>query len=253
MKKVVIELQDVSFAFDTDLILEQVNLKIDQGEMVGIVGPNGGGKTTLLRLMLGLIKPVKGSIEVFGEPPSEISHRIGYVPQHRQFDYQFPVSVLDVVLMGRAASGFGGRYTRKDKASALKSLADVGLAGMGKLSFAALSGGQRQRVLIARALAPSAELLFFDEPTANVDSSAEKQLYELLRKLNEKLTILVVSHDVGFVSKYVTSVVCVNRSVLIHPTSELDGYAIQAMYGREIAMVRHDHRCSEKGHTCRNS
>ena len=252
MKIPVIELNEVSFAFDTNFILEQVNLKIEPGEMVGIVGPNGGGKTTLLRLMLGLLKPNKGNIKVFGKSPAEISHRIGYVPQHKQFDFQFPVSVRDVVLMGRSASGFGGRYTRQDKVSARESLADVGLTDMGKQSFAELSGGQRQRVLIARALAPSAELLFFDEPTANVDSFAEKQLYELLRKLNEKLTILIVSHDVGFVSKYVNSVVCVNRSVVIHPTSELDGNAIQAMYGREVAMVRHDHRCSEKGHTCRN-
>ncbi len=252
MTKPVIELNEVSFAFDTDFILEQVNLNIEPGEMVGIVGPNGGGKTTLLRLLLGLLKPNKGSIKVFGKPPAQISHRIGYVPQHKQFDFQFPVSVLDVVLMGRATSGFGGRYTRQDKMSALESLADVGLINMGKLSFAELSGGQRQRVLIARALSPSAELLFFDEPTANVDSFAEKQLYDLLRKLNKKLTILIVSHDVGFVSKYVNSVVCVNRSVVIHPTSKLDGNAIQALYGREIAMVRHDHRCSEKGHTCRN-
>jgi ABC-type phosphate/phosphonate transport system ATPase subunit len=199
MKKPVIELNEVSFAFDTDFILEQVNL---------IVGTGAADDAGVYRLNdeTALIQTVDFFTPVVDDP------------------YRF------------------GQITA----------ANVGLMDMWKQSFSDLSGGQRQRVLIARALAPSAELLFFDEPTANVDSFAEKQLYELLRKLNEKLTILIVSHDVGFVSKYVNSVVCVNRSVVIHPTSALDGKAIQAMYGQEIAMVRHDHRCSEKGHTCRN-
>lgn len=253
MQNKVIEIENMSFSYGQIPVLKNVNLAIRENEMIGIVGPNGGGKTTLLRLMLGLLKPDCGSIRVLGMKTEDSSKRIGYVPQHRIFDPLFPVSALDVVLMGRVGKKWGGLFSKKDKQLALQALKDVDLIDKRKSAFADLSGGQRQRTLIARALASSAEMLFFDEPTANVDSFAEKKLYELLSRLNEKLTILVVSHDIGFVSKYVDSVVCVNRSVLIHPTSELDGQTIQDIYGKELAIVRHDHCCSEKGHTWVNS
>lgn len=249
MKKTVIDIQNMSFSFGSLSVLEDVTFNIKEREIIGVVGPNGGGKTTLLRLMLGLLKPDRGSISVLGNSPENSSHRIGYVPQQRLFDPLFPVSVLDVVLMGRVGKSWGGPFTKDDREIAAQALRDVDLFHKHQAAFADLSGGQRQRTLITRALASSAELLFFDEPTANVDSFAEQNIYNLLRKLNEKLTIIVVSHDVGFVSKYVSSVVCVNRLVHIHPTSELDGKNIQDIYGADLAMVRHDHRCSEKGHT----
>ncbi len=253
MSKTVIQIKNMCFSYGSHTILEDVNVSIKEKEMVGIVGPNGGGKTTLLRLMLGLLQPDSGTIKVIGKNPEQASSRVGYVPQHREFDPLFPVSVLDVVLMGRVGKKWGGFFSRDDKQTALQALHDVDLYDRRNSAFAELSGGQRQRTLIARALASSAELLFFDEPTANVDSSAERNLYKLLSKLNEDLTILIVSHDVGFVSKYVSTVVCVNRSVLIHPTSELDGQTIQNIYGKELAIVRHNHCCSEKGHTWVNS
>ncbi len=249
----VIDIKNMSFSFGDHLILDDVSLSIKEKEMVGIVGPNGGGKTTLIRLMLGLLQPFKGSIEILGSNPKQASKRIGYVPQHRIFDPLFPVSVLDVVLMGRIGKSWGGRFSKKDRRAALQALEDVDLVDKQQAAFADLSGGQRQRTLIARALASSAELLFFDEPTANVDSFAEGKLYELLSSLNKDLTILIVSHDVGFVSKYVSSVVCVNQCVRIHPTSLLDGRAIQDIYKKELAFIHHDHRCSEKGHTWVNS
>lgn len=249
----VIDIKNMSFSFGDHLILDDVSLTIKQKEMVGIVGPNGGGKTTLLRLMLGLLQPSKGTIEILGSSPDQASRRIGYVPQQRIFDPLFPVSVLDVVLMGRIGKSWGGRFSKKDRQAALQALVDVDLIDHKNASFADLSGGQRQRTLIARALASSAELLFFDEPTANVDSFAEGKLYELLSRLNKELTILIVSHDVGFVSKYVSSVVCVNRFVRVHPTSLLDGQSIQDIYKKEVAFIHHDHRCSEKGHTWVNS
>ncbi|MBU4260539.1 MAG: ABC transporter ATP-binding protein [Proteobacteria bacterium] len=249
MKKTVIDVQNMSFSFGSLSVLEDVTFSIKEREMIGVIGPNGGGKTTLLRLMLGLLKPDKGSITVLGNSPKNSSHRIGYVPQQRLFDPLFPVSVLDVVMMGRVGKSWGGPFSKNDRELAAQALRDVDLYHQHQTAFADLSGGQRQRTLIARALASSAELLFFDEPTANVDSFAEQNIYNLLSKLNEKLTIIVVSHDVGFVSKYVGSVVCVNRLVHIHPTSEIDGKNIQDIYGADLAMVRHDHRCSEKGHT----
>ncbi|MCB2182585.1 MAG: ABC transporter ATP-binding protein [Desulfobulbaceae bacterium] len=252
MKKSAIEIKDMCFSYGSHLVLADVNLRIKEKEMVGIVGPNGGGKTTLLRLMLGLLQPDCGTIKILDQTPEQASNRIGYVPQHRLFDPLFPVSVLDVVLMGRVGKSWGGPFSKKDRDSALNALNDVDLYDKRFTAFADLSGGQRQRTLIARALSSSAELLFFDEPTANVDSFAERKLYELLSRLNKDLTILIVSHDVGFVSKYVSSVVCVNRSVLIHPTSELDGQTIQDIYGKDLSIIHHDHRCSEKGHTWLN-
>lgn len=253
MKKPVITVQDMSFSYDAHPVLVDVNLTVGEREMVGIVGPNGGGKTTLLRLLLGLLQPDCGTIEVLGTTPERASRRVGYVPQHRQFDLLFPVSVLDVVLMGRVGKRWGGPFSKKDREAALSALNDVDLYDKRNTAFADLSGGQRQRTLIARALSTSAQALFFDEPTANVDSFSERKLYALLKRLNEKLTILIVSHDVGFVSKHVHSVVCVNRCVFIHPTSELNGQTIQNIYGKDLALIHHDHRCSAKGHTCVNS
>jgi zinc transport system ATP-binding protein len=156
---------------------------------------------------------------------------------------------MDVVLMGRLGRHpLWGHYGRADREAARDALARVGLEDKGGEPFNALSGGQRQRVLIARALASAPKLFFLDEPTSNVDPAAEDELYALLRDLNQRLTILVVSHDIGFVSSFVSRVVCVNRVVQVHPTSELTGDVIAALYGSDMTMVRHDHRCAEKGH-----
>jgi len=252
-KKAVITLEHVNFSYNSDQVLEDVNLTIYDREMIGIVGPNGGGKTTLLRLILGLLKPDRGRVLVFGVAPCQASHRLGYVPQHMQFDPHFPVSVLDVVLMGLAKRAGFGPFSKQLIQSAEEALSTVDLIALKNKGFSGLSGGQRQRVLIARALATAPDLLLFDEPTANVDSSAGKKLYEILGRLNRKMTILVVSHDIGFVHHHITSVVCVNHHVQIHPTSELDGHNIADLYGNDMALIRHDHRCSPEGHSCSNS
>ena len=252
-KTTVISLEQVDFSYTEEPVLEKVNLKILDREMIGIVGPNGGGKTTLLRLILGLLQPTSGTIQVFGKPPEQISHLLGYVPQHMQFDKRFPVSVLEVVLMGQAGRAGFGRLPKQIITAAKKSLDAVDLRQYEKRSFAGLSGGQRQRVLIARALAGKPKMLLFDEPTANVDSNAGEKLYEILDQLNKEMTILVVSHDIGFVHHHITSVVCVNRQVLIHPTSELAGHNIIDLYGHDISLIRHDHRFSKEGHFCSSS
>ncbi|NOX79658.1 MAG: ATP-binding cassette domain-containing protein [Deltaproteobacteria bacterium] len=249
----VISLEHVTFSYHSEPVLEDVNLTIHNREMIGIIGPNGGGKTTLLRLILGLLEPDRGRVRVFGKPPRQVSNRLGYVPQHMQFDPQFPISVLDVVLMGLAGRAGFGPFPRKLIRSAESVLAGVDLADFRNKSFAELSGGQRQRVLIARALATSPDMLLFDEPTANVDSSAGEKLYEILDQLNKKMTILVASHDIGFVNRHITSVVCVNHQVNVHPTSALDGRNITDLYGNNMALIRHDHRCSQEGHSCSNS
>lgn len=252
-RDIVISLENVNFSYSDEPILKEVNLEIHDREMIGIVGPNGGGKTTLLRLILGLLQPDQGKIYVFGDVPERSSHKLGYVPQHMQFDNRFPVSVLDVVLMGLTGKSGFGPFSKKRVRAAEEALETVDLLQYGKNRFAELSGGQRQRALIARALSSSPEMLLFDEPTANVDTSAGEKLYQILDRLNQSMTILVVSHDIGFVNHHISSVICVNHWVQVHPTSELAGQNIIDLYGNEMALIRHDHRCSEEGHSCTSS
>lgn len=242
-------LEQVNFSYTGAPILEDVNLTIERGEFIGIIGPNGGGKTTLLRLILGLLKPDSGTIRVFGQPPKQVCNRIGYVPQHLQFDQQFPATALDIVQMGQVNHSPYGRLPKEGKMAAEEALRAVDLLPFQNNTFSGLSGGQRQRVLIARALASEPELLLFDEPTANVDSSSGEKLYQILTELNRRMTILVVSHDIGFVNQHISSVVCVNHRIAIHPTSNLNGRRIIDLYGQDLSLIRHDHRCSEEGHS----
>jgi len=242
-------LEDVSFSYGQTLVLEGVGLSIGQGDFACVVGPNGGGKTTLLKLILGLLKPSGGSVRVLGADPVRARARVGYVPQHWTFDLQFPMQVIDVVLMGRMGGGrWYGQHRAADRKAACDALAEMGLAALAERSFGALSGGQRQRVLIARALASAPELLLLDEPTANVDVKAGSDLLQLLKHLNARMTVVMVTHDLGFVSSLVNRVVCVNRTVAVHPMSELTGDVIAAMYGSDVAMIRHDHRCCTHDH-----
>jgi zinc transport system ATP-binding protein len=234
--------EGLTFSYDGEAVLEDVSLSVAQGDFVAVVGPNGGGKTTLMKLCLGLLHPQKGQIKLFGLAPSRARNKVGYLPQHAHTDPSFPVTVLDVVLMGRLGrGGWEGYYRRRDKEDALKALDQVGLTQLASRPFSSLSGGQRQRVLIARALACQPQMLILDEPTANVDPSAEKEILDLLYELNRHLTVIVVSHDLAFVSPYVGHVICVNRRVVTHPTRDVTGEVISQVYGRPVHMVRHDH------------
>lgn len=244
----VIELQDVDFSYNRISVLTGVNLRINPLDSVCMVGPNGGGKTTLVKIILGLLTPDVGRVRLFGRPPQESVLRVGYVPQYVHFDPQFPVTVMDVVLMGRLGFHFDGRYRKQDRQRALTALEHVELADLADRPFSQLSGGQRQRVLIARALASTEEMLILDEPTAYIDAAAEASLFEMLGQLNKTMTILVVTHDLGFVSRFFQSVICVNRKVVVHPTSEVSGAMIRDIYGGDIRMIRHDHRCAAEGH-----
>jgi len=240
----IIELKGVSFAYHPDVpVLNNVTFSIPEKAAVCIVGPNGGGKSTLINLLLGLIKPNRGEVKVFGKKPEQARTRIGYMPQYSVFDYEFPVNVRDVVLMGRLSRNMFGRYSKTDRKAAEAALVQVGMQDFISRPFFALSGGQRQRVLIARALAGNPDLLLLDEPTANIDPMAQEQFYSTLKILSKELTLLVVSHDLGFVSEWLDSVVCVNRNVHVHPVSEITGEVIKDMYGYDVNMIRHDHCC----------
>ena len=241
MKQPVIEFENVSFSYDSINVLEDVNLTVEERDFLSLVGPNGGGKTTILKLVLGLLKPVNGTVRVFGESPVKARSRIGYMPQYSSLDPLFPVTVMDVVLMGRLGNGkLLGTYKGTDKKAAAKALQELEVYEVRNRPFSALSGGQRQRVLIARALVSDPELLLLDEPTASVDAVVENELFDLLNQLNKRITIALVTHDLGFVSSYVNLVACVSRRVVVHPTSEITGEMINEIYGCDVRMVRHD-------------
>ena len=237
----VIQLVGVNFSYGATEVLRDVTLSIGKGDLACIVGPNGGGKTTLLRIILGLLTPDSGAVRAFGLPPRDVCKRFGYMPQHVHLDPQFPVTALDVVLMGRLGTRrMFGFYGRQDRQAARDALHEVGLADLGRRPFSKLSGGQRQRVLIARALACEPEVLLLDEPTSNLDISVEEQVYALLKELNRRLTIVLVSHDLGYVSKHIKTAICVNRTVHTHQMSQLTNEVIRNLYGREIRLVEHD-------------
>lgn len=242
-----ISLNHVTFTYRQQPILENVSLTVPEKEFACVVGPNGGGKTTLLKLILGLIHPDEGKIQVLGTTPEKARNRMGYMPQYAHLDMNFPATVLDVVLMGRLKQR-GFWFSAKDRARAMDAIDTVGMTPYAHAGFNALSGGQRQRVLIARALCSRPKILLLDEPTANVDHETEENLFSILTSLNREMTILVVSHDLGFVSKYVKTVICVNRRLVIHPTTVMNGTMIKDIYYGDLKMVRHDHRCSEEGH-----
>ncbi len=237
-----IAIEHLSFSYDGPLVLEDVNAAVAVRDFVSVVGPNGGGKTTLLKLMLGLLRPTSGQVRIFGRPPLEVRRRIGYVPQHVQFDPQFPVSALDVVLMGRLGVGpWIGPARQADRQAALAALGEVGLGSDARRPLASLSGGMRQRALIARALAANPDLLLLDEPTANLDLAVQGDFFDLLHRLNERLTVVLVSHDVGFVSQHVRTVICVHKKVEVHATQEIDGRVINELYGGPVRFVHHSH------------
>ncbi|MCW5202536.1 ABC transporter ATP-binding protein [Desulfobulbus sp. US4] len=248
MRNAAVQIRDLSYSYDDIPVLTDVHLDIFPGDSASIVGPNGGGKTTLIKVILGLVSPNQGTVLVYGNQPEQERTRISYVPQHARYDPNFPISVLEVVCMGRIGNSLSGRYTRHDKEIALEALHAVNLAHLTQRSFSALSGGQRQRVLIARALAAEGDILILDEPTASLDNRSEEQLFTLLAELNKNMIILMVTHEIGVSPSFFQRVICVNNQVYVHPTSELTGELLRDMYGGDLRMIRHDHRCGTGGH-----
>jgi zinc transport system ATP-binding protein len=212
----IVEFNEVNFAYQEMLILKNVYLEIYPGEFIGIIGPNGGGKTTLLKLLLGFLKPNSGRISVFGESPSKTTlQHISYVPQTMRYDRDFPISVMEVVLSGLLSRlPWYGRFMKSERLAAFEALDKLGVADLSERSFGTLSGGQAQRVLIARALVSNPKILLLDEPTANVDSLAESIIYKILEELKGQVTILMVTHDLKTVIDRVERVLCVQHEVV---------------------------------------
>jgi len=238
----VISLKNVCFSYAGPSVLNDISIDISPREFLGIVGPNAGGKSTLLKLILGLLKPSSGSIEVLGGSVKKNRRSIGYVPQYPEFNRDFPITVKETVLMGRLGkSRFFGGYSRIDKEVAERAMQETEIKTLAERQLSTLSGGQLQRVLVARALACEPEILILDEPTANIDMRLETDIFDLLKVLNDRMTILVVSHDIGFISKYVDRVACLNQTLVCHHTASIDGEVISDLYAADVRMVEHSH------------
>jgi zinc transport system ATP-binding protein len=242
-----IEIENLDFRYGQRLMLEKINLDVPEGDFLGIIGPNGSGKTTLLKILLGLLSPNQGRIRIFGRSPEECRQRIGYVPQYFQFDRDFPISVYEVVLMGRLGRApLFGPYRKEDRQAADEALQKVEISDLRQNKLSHLSGGQLQRVMIARALASRPKVLLLDEPTSSVDTRAERGIYDLLQKLNEETTIVLVTHDLGFITSYVKRVACLNRKLVCHPTSRLTQEMVEELYHGPVHIIHHEDHCDGK-------
>ncbi|MDY6911606.1 MAG: ABC transporter ATP-binding protein [Chloroflexota bacterium] len=236
----VVRLEDVWTCYDGVPVLEGVNLSIYQDDFLGIIGPNGGGKTTLLKVILGLIKPSRGRVTILGDTPEEGRKLIGYVSQHSLFDRDFPASVWDVALMGRLGkAGLFKRYGEEDKRAALDALEAVEMLDYKNQQIGKLSGGEQQRTFIARALVAEPKLLLLDEPTASVDTPMQTGFYELLEKLKQRMAIVLVSHDISAVSIYVDKIACLNRQLFHHGSPEIEADVLEATYKCPVQMIAH--------------
>jgi len=236
----VVRLEDVWVHYDGVPVLEGINLDIYQDDFLGIIGPNGGGKTTLLRVILGLVKPSQGRVTVLGSTPKRRRKFVSYVPQHSLFDQDFPVSVWDVALMGRVGqAGLFKRYRKEDNKAALNALQTVEMLDLKDRQIGELSGGQQQRVFIARALVAEPKLLLLDEPTASVDAPMMTEFYELLERLKQRMAIVLVTHDISAVSTYVDKIACLNRRLFYHHSKEISAEELEATYQCPIQLIAH--------------
>lgn len=244
-----IEINHVSYAYDKEFVLKDISFAVHRGDYLGIVGPNGGGKTTLLKIILGLLTPTEGQVQLFGEPSNQFKQRskLGYVPQNAiAIERNFPATVQEVVAMGRYAHvGMLHRLQPADQTIITHALEQVGMESYGKRLIGDLSGGQQQRVVMARALAAQPEILILDEPTVGVDINHQEQFYELLRQLNTELnlTLVLVTHDLDIVAKETTELACINQTVTYHGSPEefMDSAQVESIYGPTMQRVRHHH------------
>lgn len=236
----VIQIKNMWAGYEDDLVLENINLTVYEKDFIGLIGPNGGGKTTLMRVLLGIVRPLRGTVSIMGKSPAKGRQHIGYVPQLIDFDRAFPISVFDVARMGRLSHRKPfQRFSLLDNEIAMAALEDVELAELKDRAIGDLSGGQRQRALIARALASEPKILLLDEPTSSIDPSVSTNIYELLQQLNEKLTVILVSHDMNAISSYVKTIGCVSRKLFYHGEKAVTADMLEEAYECPIDLIAH--------------
>ena len=242
MSNVVIDIDNVSFNYGSVSVLENISLQVYEDEFIGIIGPNGSGKSTLLKLILGLLSPDKGSISKYNHDGKDLHDHIGYVPQYSAFSRDFPITVSEAVMLGHVSKSskmFG--YSKQEIELAKQAMEKLEISDIAKRQIGMLSGGQLQRVLIARALVCQPEILILDEPTSNVDMRVEEDIFALLKNYSEHMTIIVVSHDISFISGYVNRVACLNRTLVCHDTESVNGKVIEELYDGPVKMIHHHH------------
>ncbi|MDZ4820870.1 MAG: metal ABC transporter ATP-binding protein [Planctomycetota bacterium] len=236
-----VEIHDMTVAYHRKPVLWDIDLVVPKGNLVGIVGPNGAGKSTLIKAILGLIPLASGKVEIFGRPYQQQRHLVGYVPQRETVDWDFPVTALDVVIMGTYGRlGWFRRPGPSERTLALECLEHVGMSGFAHRQIRQLSGGQQQRVFLARALAQDAQIYFMDEPFSGVDAATESAIVELLQSLREKgKTVLVVHHELQTVREYFDFVILLNmRLVAAGPTATTFTNAnLQTTYGGRLTIL----------------
>lgn len=247
----VITMKNINFHYEQKQVLKNVNFEIPNGSFIGLVGPNGGGKTTLIKIILGLLKPDQGDVFLFNKPLKEYTewNKIGFVSQQANtFNRGFPATVFEVVSMGLTAKvGYLRFFNKKHKQKIKKTIDQVGMGQFVNENIGNLSGGQQQRVLIARALVSEPELIILDEPTVGIDYKNVQRFYELLHKLNieNNITLLLVTHDTGTMTDYATDIVCLNQTLHFHGKPEqytsLSAEELSQFYGHPISIVTHDH------------
>ncbi|MBN2047844.1 MAG: metal ABC transporter ATP-binding protein [Anaerolineaceae bacterium] len=238
--KEIIKIENLWAGYDDEPVIENVNFTIRAGDFIGLIGPNGGGKSTLIRCILGLITPFRGSIKIMGEPVESGRRYVGYVPQNVLFDRDFPISVIEVVLMGRLSQkGWLKHFNARDYAAAEKALRQVNMLHLKNRPISDLSGGQRQRIYIARALVAEPKILILDEPTSSVDANESENIYQLLAEMNDEVTILLISHDISVISAYTKTIGCLNRTLIYHENKELTGEMLEDTYHCPVDLIAH--------------
>ena len=220
MPKPLIEIENLTFAYEDQPVLDSISLRVEEKDFLAIIGPNGGGKSTLLKLILGLLPLQKGTISVLGKSSRQSQSSIGYVPQNTNINTDFPIKVIEVVLIGHVGNKPLFGYGKDEIACAMGALAQVGMEQFADEKIGSLSGGQRQRVMIARALCAHPEILILDEPTASIDPAGQKEIYTLLKMLNREMTVIVVSHDLSVILNYANKVAYVNRTIVWHDITD---------------------------------
>ncbi len=233
----IVKIENVTFGFSNYNVLEDISLTIYKNDLIAVIGPNGGGKTTLLRIILGILKPKKGKVLLFGELPKNSRKYVGYLPQVINIDYSFPISVFELVLLGRYP-GIMKRNTSEDFLAVKQSLEAVDMYKFKDYHISMLSGGQIQRVLIARALVKKPKLLLLDEPTSGVDQKTQKEFYDLILKLNKDMAIVFVTHDISVVSAYFDKVICLNQKLFYHGPKEGSFGKLEDTYGCPIEIIQ---------------
>lgn len=235
----VITIRNLFAGYDGFPVLEDITLFVQERDFIGLIGPNGAGKTTLFRVLLGMLPPTSGEVRILGKRPEQARDQIGYVPQIVQFDSEFPISVWDVVQMGRLGAGnLLQRMSARDREIIEESLRKLDLWDLRKKTIGKLSVGQRQRCYIARALATEPKILLLDEPTESVDPQIHTKIYELLRELNERITIIIISHDLGVISTYVKTIGCLNRTLHYHGT-DITPEVLEEVYQCPVDLIAH--------------